>query len=162
MLTLVQSMATVVLASLAVQDLRDRRLSNRAVLAFAMLYFVAAACAREGVAPLAGHVATAAAALLLFGGMRHAGWLGGGDVKLATAVFLWAGPALAQPVLVVVGACGTLCGIAMLAGGARQRRAGPAHAAAARGVRGVPYGVALALGGALAVWAPFPYAVSPT
>ncbi|KVN26321.1 prepilin peptidase [Burkholderia stagnalis] len=159
MLTLVQSVATVVLASLAVQDLRDRRLSNRAVLAFAMLYVVAAALAREGVAPLAGHVATAAAMLLLFGGMRHAGWLGGGDVKLAAAVFLWAGPALAFPVLVIVGACGTLCGIAMLAGGAWRRRAAPAHAAA---VRGVPYGVALALGGALAVWAPFPYAVSPT
>ncbi|KVN06989.1 peptidase A24 [Burkholderia stagnalis] len=162
MLTLVQSVATVVLASLAVQDLRDRRLSNRAVLAFAMLYVVAAALAREGVAPLAGHVATAAAMLLLFGGMRHAGWLGGGDVKLAAAVFLWAGPALAFPVLVIVGACGTLCGIAMLAGGAWRRRAAPVRAAAGRGVRGVPYGVALALGGALAVWAPFPYAVSPT
>ncbi|NTY41543.1 prepilin peptidase, partial [Burkholderia diffusa] len=106
MLTLVQSVATVVLASLAAQDLRDRRLSNRAVLAFAMLYFVAAALAREGPAPLAGHVATAAAMLLLFGVLRHAGWIGGGDVKLAAAVFLWAGPTLAFPVLTIVGAGG--------------------------------------------------------
>ncbi|MBN3820406.1 peptidase A24, partial [Paraburkholderia sp. Se-20369] len=103
MLTLVQSVATVVLASLATQDLRDRCLSNRAVLAFAMLYFVAAALAREGAAPFAGHVVLAAAMLLLFGAFRHAGWMGGGDVKLAAAVFLWAGPALAFPVLVIVG-----------------------------------------------------------
>ncbi|WP_175917743.1 A24 family peptidase [Burkholderia pyrrocinia] len=159
MLTLVQSVATVVLASLAAQDLRDRRLSNRAVLAFAMLYFVAAALAREGPAPLAGHVATAAAMLLLFGVLRHAGWIGGGDVKLAAAVFLWAGPTLAFPVLTIVGAGGAVCGLAALAVVARQRRAVPARAAAARGV---PYGVALALGGALAVWAPFPHAVSLT
>ncbi|KAG8155442.1 A24 family peptidase [Burkholderia catarinensis] len=159
MLYLVQSVATVVLASLAAQDLRDRRLSNRAVLAFAMLYFAAAALARDGLAPLAGHVATGAAMLLLFGGMRHAGWIGGGDVKLAAAVFLWAGPALAFPVLTIVGAGGTLCGLAVLAAVARQRRAAPVRAVA---VRGVPYGVALALGGTLAVWASFPHAVSLT
>ncbi|WP_321782884.1 prepilin peptidase [Burkholderia pyrrocinia] len=157
MLTLVQSVATVLLASLAARDLRDRRLSNRAVLAFAMLYFVAAALAREGLAPLAGHVATAAAMLLLFGGLRHAGWIGGGDVKLAAAVFLWAGPTLAFPVLTIVGAGGALCGLATRAAVARQRHAAPARAVAARGV---PYGVALALGGVLAVWAPFPHAVS--
>jgi len=159
MLTLVQSVATVVLASLAAQDLRDRRLSNRAVLAFAMLYFVAAALVREGFAPLAGHLATAAAMLLLFGGLRHAGWIGGGDVKLAAAVFLWAGPTLAFPVLTIVGAGGALCGLVALAAVAWQRRTTPARAVAARGV---PYGLALALGGALAVWAPFPHAVSLT
>ncbi|QVN22212.1 A24 family peptidase [Burkholderia pyrrocinia] len=159
MLTLVQSVATFVLASLAAQDLRDRRLSNRAVLAFAMLYFVEAVLAREGLVPLAGHVATAAAMLLLFGGLRHAGWIGGGDVKLAAAVFLWAGPTLALPVLTIVGAGGVLCGLAALAAVAWQCRAAPARAVAARGV---PYGVALALGGALAVWAPFPHTVSLT
>ncbi|RQT20939.1 prepilin peptidase [Burkholderia contaminans] len=157
MLTLVQSVATVLLASLAAQDLRDRRLSNRAVLAFAALYFVAAALVRDGFAPLAGHVATGAATLLLFGGMRHAGWIGGGDVKLAAAVFLWAGPALAFPVLTGVGTGGALCGVALLA--SRPRRAGSVRAVAARGV---PYGVALALGGTLAVWASFPHTVSLT
>ncbi|WP_412024870.1 MULTISPECIES: prepilin peptidase [Burkholderia] len=159
MLILVQSVATVVLASLAAQDLRDRRLSNRAVLAFAMLYFVAAALAHESLAPLAGHVATAAAMLLMFGGLHHAGWIGGGDVKLAAAVFLWAGPTLALAVLTIVGAAGALCGLAALAAVAWQRRAAPARALA---VRGVPYGVALAFGGALAVWVPSPYAVSLT
>ncbi|KML48070.1 peptidase A24 [Burkholderia cepacia] len=157
MLILVQSVATVVLASLAAQDLRDRRLSNRAVLAFAMLYFVAAAFSHEGLALLAGHVATAAAMLLMFGGLRHAGWIGGGDVKLAAAVFLWAGPTLALAVLTIVGVAGALCGLAALAAIAWQRRAAPAHAFA---VRGVPYGVALAFGGALAVWVPSPYTVS--
>ncbi|AFQ51004.1 A24 family peptidase [Burkholderia cepacia] len=159
MLFLVQSAATLVLVSLAAQDLRERRLSNRTVLAFAMLYLVAAALARDGLAQLAGHIATAAAMLLLFGGLRHAGWLGGGDVKLAAAVFLWAGPTLALPVLTIVGASGAACGLAALAVVARQRRSAPARALA---TRGVPYGVALSLGGALAVWAPFPHAVSLT
>ena len=63
MLFLVQSAATLVLVSLATQDLRERRLSNGAVLAFAMLYLIAAALARDGLAQLAGHVATAAAML---------------------------------------------------------------------------------------------------
>ncbi|WP_175968009.1 A24 family peptidase [Burkholderia sp. BCC0322] len=154
MFTFVQSVATVLLASLAAQDLRDRRLSNRVVLAFAALYFVAAALARDGFAPLAGHVATGAGMLLLCGGMRHAGWIGGGDVKLA-AVFLWAGPAWAFPVLTGVGACGAVCGLALLA--SRRRHAAQVRAVAARGV---PYGVALALGGTLAVWASFPHTVS--
>ncbi|WP_063551379.1 prepilin peptidase [Burkholderia territorii] len=156
MLFLVQSAATLVLVSLATQDLRERRLSNRAVLAFAMLYFVAAALARAGLAQLAGHVATAAAMLLLFAGLRHAGWMGGGDVKLAAAVFLWAGPALAFPVLTIVAASGALYGIAALAAVAWRR-----HTASTRAIatRGVPYGIALSLGGALAVWMPLPHAV---
>ncbi|MPV57185.1 peptidase A24 [Burkholderia sp. HI2761] len=160
MLYLVQSAATLVLMSLVLQDVRTRRLSNRTVLAFAMLYFVAAALAREGLAQLAGHVATAVAMLLLFGGLRHAGWIGGGDVKLAAAVFLWAGPALAFPVLMIVGASGAACGLAVLAAVAWQRR----RMAPARAIemRGVPYGIALAFGGALAVWTPFPHTVSLT
>ncbi|CAI8969708.1 MULTISPECIES: A24 family peptidase [Burkholderia] len=159
MLYLVQLTATLVLVSIAMQDLRERRVSNRAVLAFAMLYVIAAALVREGLAPFAGHVATAAAMLVMFGALRHAGWLGGGDVKLAAAVFLWAGPPLALPVLTIVGASGAACGLAMLAGVARQRRVAPAHPMV---TRGVPYGVALAFGGALAVWAPFPHALSLT
>ncbi|AOI59707.1 A24 family peptidase [Burkholderia diffusa] len=156
MLFLVQSAATLVLVSLATQDLRERRLSNRAVLALAMLYFVAAALARAGLAQLAGHVATAAAMLLLFVGLRHAGFMGGGDVKLAAAVFLWAGPALAFPVLMIVAAGGALYGLATLAAIAWRRHAAPTRALE---TRGVPYGIALALGGALAVWMPLPRAV---
>ena len=159
MLYLVQLAATLVLVSIAAQDLRERRVSNRAVLAFAMLYLVAAALVHERLAPLAGHVAIAAAMLVVFGGLRHAGWLGGGDVKLAAAVFLWAGPTLALPVLTIVGASGAACGLATLAAVARQRRIAPAHTMA---TRGVPYGIALALGGVLAVWAPFPHALSLT
>ncbi|MGU7781121.1 A24 family peptidase [Burkholderia sp. PU8-34] len=161
MLYFVQSVATVVLASLAAQDLRARRLSNRAVLAFAVLYFVAAALAPDAFAAVAAHVATAAAMLLLFGCFRHVGWVGGGDVKLAAAVFLWAGPARLFPVLTVVGASGLACAIAMLAA-ARQRRMAPARQAAAGGVRDVPYGVALAAGGMLSVWTSIQHAVSIT
>ncbi|MGU7771990.1 A24 family peptidase [Burkholderia sp. MR1-5-21] len=161
MLYLVQSAATVALASLAAQDLRARRLSNRAVLAFAVLYFVAAALAGDAFAHIAAHVAMAAAMLLLFGCFRHAGWVGGGDVKLAAAVFLWAGPERCFPVLTVVGASGLACAIAVLAA-IRQRRTAPAHPVAASGVRGVPYGVALAAGGVLSVWTSFQHAASIT
>ncbi|CAM2177570.1 prepilin peptidase CpaA [Burkholderia latens] len=159
MLYLVQSAATVVLASLAMQDVRARRLPNRTVLAFAMLYVAAAALARDGLAHVAGHVATATVMLAVFGVLHRAGWIGGGDVKLAAAVFLWAGPVLAFPVLTIVGASGAACGVVALAIVAHRHGGAPTRTLA---TRGVPYGVALAMGGALAVWAPFSRVVSLT
>lgn len=159
MLYLVQSAATVVLTSLAVQDLRTRRLPNRSVLAFAALYFVSAALARDGTASIAAHVAMAAVMMLLFGVFRHVGWIGGGDVKLAAAVFLWAGPALALPTLTIVGASGLAVGVAANRAASWHPHVPPARMTAARGV---PYGVALALGGAFCVWAPFSHAASLT
>jgi len=143
-----------VLALLAIYDLRSRRLPNAAVAAFAALYFVNAATVSAGPAVWGLHLACGAAALIVAATMFRFGWLGGGDVKLGAAVFLWAG-SQAWPVFVSVSLCGLVVALAVLAVAGLQRI--PACADAGRWcpwlapARGVPYGVALALGGSLAV-----------
>jgi prepilin peptidase CpaA len=83
------------------------------------------------------------------------GWIAGGDVKLAAAVFLWAGPSLAAPVFVIVSVCGLVLGLAIIAADPLYRRIRALHwLSCLSRARGVPYGVALALGGGAAVWAP--------
>ncbi|WP_232071573.1 prepilin peptidase [Paraburkholderia pallida] len=144
-------MTLVVLAGF---DLRMRRLPNAAVAAFAALYFVNAAMIGLVHASWDIHVAAGAASLGVAALMFRLGWLGGGDVKLAAAVFLWAGPE-SSPVLVVVSLFGVLVALAVLAVAGLQRI--PALAGLSMRLdwiapaRGVPYGVALALGGIVAV-----------
>ncbi|MFD1561880.1 prepilin peptidase [Paraburkholderia silviterrae] len=142
------------LVMLAGFDLHMRRLPNPVVAAFAALYFVDAAMTGGVRASLDVHVAACAASFAVAALMFRLGWLGGGDVKLAAAVFLWAGPA-SWPVLVVVSLCGLFVALAMLAVAGLQRS--PALTGVSRWLgwiapaRGVPYGVALAMGGAVAV-----------
>ncbi|GAB3626158.1 hypothetical protein PTE30175_00844 [Pandoraea terrae] len=149
------------LAFLAVHDVRFRRLPTRAVLLVAGLYFVGAPFAQASVASLASHLGAAAMAFAIAAVLFHFGWLGGGDAKLAAAVFLWAGPPLAWPVLFIVSSCGLVLGLAMLAIRVRYRDPSaqlPGMLALFAPARGVPYGVALALGGMAAVW---PLALRP-
>ncbi|MBC8746966.1 prepilin peptidase CpaA [Paraburkholderia sp. WC7.3g] len=150
----VKAGACVTLIMLASSDLRMRRLPNAAVAAFAALYFVNAAMAGFGPASWDIHVAAGAASLAVAALMFRLGWLGGGDAKLAAAVFLWAGPE-SWPVLVVVSLCGLLVALAVLAVAGMQRIPSLAGVSVRLGwiapARGVPYGVALALGGIVAV-----------
>lgn len=145
--------ACAVLAVLALYDLRARRLPNAAVAAFAALYFVDAAFAGSARAALAAHFATSIAALATAALLFRFGWLGGGDVKLAAAVFLWSGPAHAARVLFMISVSGSMIGLLVLAVGALSRRSALAQRRLAwlAPERGVPYGIALALGGALAL-----------
>jgi prepilin peptidase CpaA len=153
-LGVVKAGACMTLVMLAGFDLRMRRLPNAAVAVFAALYFVNAAMAGFGSASWDIHVAAGAAALAVAALMFRLGWLGGGDVKLAAAVFLWAG-ADSWPVLVIVSLSGLLLALAVLAVAGMQRI--PALAGVSTRLRwiaparGVPYGVALGLGGIVAV-----------
>lgn len=111
---------------------------------------------------LPGGQAVEVVAHLLVGGLAFAvtlvfyrlGWMGGGDVKLAVPVFLWAGPGNAVAVLVLVTAAGAVLALLGLAARLVLRRPGAAWAGRGLGListeHGVPYGVALALGGAAA------------
>ena len=150
----IKAAACAILAMLALIDLRTRRLPNAAVAAFAALYFVDAALTQCTVASLAAHAVAGALSLALAGLIFRFGWLGGGDVKLAAAVFLWAGPEY-WTVFVIVSICGLFVALAVLTAAAMTRI--PALAALVRRLdwialsRGVPYGVALALGGIIAV-----------
>ncbi|GLU33174.1 prepilin peptidase [Trinickia caryophylli] len=145
--------ACTVLAVLALYDLRARRLPNAAVVVFALLYFVDAAFAGSARAALIAHFATGVAALATAALLFRLGWLGGGDVKLAAAVFLWSGPAQAARVLFVISVSGSMIGLLVLAAGRLSRRSPRAQRRLAwlAPERGVPYGIALALGGALAL-----------
>jgi prepilin peptidase CpaA len=154
----VKAAACALLAMLAVSDLRTRRLPNAWVAGLAALYLAEAAMSGSTWRSLATHAATAALSLLLAALLVRLGWLAGGDAKLAAAVFLWCGPTYAIPVLVIVSICGTLVALSMLIAHALLRRRASVRAASKR-VRwlspesGVPYGVALALGGIAAVLA---------
>ncbi|CAN0626785.1 prepilin peptidase CpaA [Burkholderia multivorans] len=157
MLDWVNLAASGVLVALAVSDLRVRRLPNAMVAALAVLYGLHAFAAGAANAhALSGHAAMAVAAGVLAALLARFGWIAGGDVKLAAAVFLWAGPAHALPVWVMVSCVGFAVGLGVLGAGAAMRL----DARVSRRVawlapeRGVPYGVALASGGAAAVWWP--------
>ena len=160
----VHALACALLATLAVFDLRQRRLPNAIVAAFAVLYFAQAWIAGVDRTGLETHVAMGLATLVLAAALFRFGWLGGGDAKLFGAVFLWSGPAFATTVFFIVSLIGLMLGLAQMTIGRmqRDRAAAPTHGWLAP-MRGVPYGVALAAGGVAAVWLPLVHAhvVSP-
>ena len=151
----IKLMAYLTLAILALSDLRWRRLPNVWVSAFAVLYLLEAALNGSTLRECAAHAVLGAFSLALAAVLFRLRWLGGGDVKLGAAVFLWCGPAYAIALLVIVSVSGALLGLSMLALTLALRH--PACSGLVRrttwisSARGVPYGVALALGGAIAV-----------
>ncbi|MDB5774068.1 MAG: hypothetical protein JWP38_201 [Herbaspirillum sp.] len=161
MLYSVKLVACLVLASLAFSDLVSRRLPTRAVVIVAGLYCVAAALVPISAAAFLGHVGLAAAALAVAALLFRFGWIAGGDAKLAAAVFLWAGPSFAAPVFVIVSVCGLILGLAVIAADPLYRRVDALRwLSCLSRTRGVPYGIALALGGGAAVWAPLSHSAS--
>jgi prepilin peptidase CpaA len=135
-------------------DLAERRIANAAVIALAALYLPAVALeALPGPLWLGLAVAATTFALGLAG--FALGALGGGDVKLAAALGLWAGSGdLAGFVLITVL---TGAGLSVLILATRNGRfapyfahplkAGPQTGGRAATGETVPYGVALAAGG---------------
>ena len=74
----------------------------------------------------------------------HFGWLGGGDVKLVTAIGVWAGPTYVVPFLAEMAVAGGLVTLGLMA----QRAVRPAgDDGAAIPPISVPYGVAIAVAG---------------
>lgn len=148
--------ACCVLAVLAWSDLRERRLPNLAVALFAALYFFVAVLARGSQGGLVAHVLTGAVALAAAAAMFRFGWLGGGDAKLAAAIFLWSGPVHAGRTFFIVSVAGLILGFIVIVAGrlARRRPRLQRRLQWLAPARGVPYGIALAAGGLFAVLAP--------
>jgi prepilin peptidase CpaA len=109
----------------------------------------------------------ALAAFVIGFGLFALRWLGGGDVKLAAVIFLWTGAPLAWPVLLLISALGLpVAMFSMLAARFVKRRGQSTtqHQDSPQRMRrlanwwsakrGVPYGVALALGGGTGLWLP--------
>lgn len=144
--------ATVVLASAAFSDVRSRRIPNWTVIALIALFAVLAVAlgGRGVISALAAAGATLAATLALYA-LR---WIGAGDSKLLTAVALFAGLGYLPLLLLATALTGGL--IAVVSFVSRPTRALTMVTLRGKGDwgRGVPYGVAIAVGGALVIWAP--------
>ena len=138
-------------------DLRHRRLPNALICLVVGLYLIGAAAQHTPWANVAGHMLVGAIAFVLAAVMLRVGWIGGGDVKLAGAVFLWAGPSGGWTVFCIVSFAGLLLALLMLV---LPRITHIASRSTCGGLkvfelaRGVPYGVALCCGGAWAVFGP--------
>jgi prepilin peptidase CpaA len=124
-------------------DLMHRRIRNWLVAAMAALYPPLALAAGLPAAEIAmGSVA----ALLVFVagfGCFAAGWIGGGDAKLAPVCVLWLGAEQALPFLALTSLFGGILALALVVTGA-LRRADGAHAAE-ESRSGLPYGPAIAI-----------------
>lgn len=142
------SSASAVLFLLAWHDLRRRQLPNKLVAIAGVCYFL---FALERPADIALHVVVGLAFVMLGLLLTARGVMGGGDAKLIGVVMCWAGPEQCLSALVIITQAGLA--LALLGLGARallQRkpncRARPILRCLTT-ARGVPYGVALALGG---------------
>ncbi len=155
-LALLQTGCLIVLAILLViaawQDLRTLNISNSLPLSIVVVFVVWSILGLVTGTLTAGEVAlSAGCAVVLFlvaAAGFAAGMVGGGDVKLATAVALFAGPSLLVDFLLVVGIAGGVLGIIVLAG----VPVGPVANAGEATVRGrlhsrLSYGPAIAAGG---------------
>jgi len=142
---------------LAVFDVRFRRLPTKVVLTIGALFFVDALILKMPLGDLLQHILLAFGVFLFCAVLFAANLLGGGDAKLAAVIFLWVGLGLSMPALTLISVIGTLVSLVSLA----TKRMNPEHhsqplrfLAMFSGARGVPYGVALALGGGTVIVLP--------
>lgn len=141
---------TGVLIWAAVSDAIWRRIPNGCVLAVIGVYVVWAVLV--GGSGLGGAVTVAALSLAAgFALFSFKVW-GGGDAKLLAAVALFAGVAHIATLILVTALAGGVMAIVSLA--SRPRRALAIWSLKGQGDwgRGIPYGVAIAMGGAVVIW----------
>ncbi|MCA9665371.1 MAG: prepilin peptidase [Myxococcales bacterium] len=130
----------------AALDMRSRRVPNLLTVALLVGGLVARG-ALGGFGELAWGLGAALGAMIVLLVPFAKGWLGGGDVKLFVALAAWLGPKAFVTALVAATLAGGVLAIAMLA--RRGRRALSLREASRSG--GVPYAVAIAIGGLLVV-----------
>ena len=134
------------MAHVVATDLLHRRIRNGLIAALIAGYAPLAIAA--GVPPHEAATALLAAALVfaLAFACFSAGWIGGGDAKLAPVCVLWLGADQALPFLVLVSLLGGMLALALLAADAlRRAQVAGTGADAPRPPRpALPYGVALA------------------
>jgi len=143
------------MALAAVCDLLTMKIPNRLSAVLAVGYFAAAALAGVSLAEMGMHVLCGMAVLATTFAMFSFNWIGGGDAKLAAATALWLGWTPLADYGVAAAIVGGALGVSILFA---RRFALPgflaSHAWVARlhdAKTGVPYGIALAVGG-LAVY----------
>jgi len=145
------------LVALAYSDLRRRRLPNRLVGMYAVLCPLALMA--SGAAPVTWlqHGVMALLGFAFFLGLFVVGGMGGGDVKMAAAVLGWTGLSTLSQTLLLIAAVGLMLAVTGLIAD-RLPKSGKRKASQAQAIwdrtlfllsakRGVPYGVALTIGG---------------
>ncbi len=130
-LVVVRAVYVAAYAAILVADLRSGRIPNAITYSLLALALVARP-AGIGIVPVQS-LAAAAVTALVFGALALRGWMGMGDAKLAAAIALASGPALALVTLWIAFVLGGLAGVALLL----LRRAGRGSA--------IPFGPFLAL-----------------
>jgi prepilin peptidase CpaA len=145
------------LLCLAVVDVRSRRLPTRVVLTIGALFFIDTLVVHMSIRDVLAHLLLAFGVLVICAALFAAKMLGGGDAKLASIIFLWTGPNLWLPALTLISVIGTLVSLVSLATRHmdQDQHSLPMRALAMfSAARGVPYGVALALGGGSVIMLP--------
>lgn len=154
---LVVIFTTILLGVLVLSDFRHRRLPNWLIVWYAVGFFAFVGVVSPTFSAFRPHFVMAVLSFSVLFVLFVLRVMGGGDVKLGTAVLLWSGTGLALPTVAVIAWTGG--GLAVLGWladrpGLQRLRWRPAacvmHALSAR--RGVPYGVALACGGWFVLW----------
>lgn len=137
------------MAYAAASDLFSMTISNRLSLVLVAMFGVCAALLGLGWSQIGWHVAAGGLVLVICFGLFAAGWIGGGDAKLAAATALWFGFGQLMPYFLYAAIFGGLLTLIIV-----KLRSGPLPAMAenwawARRLhaadQGVPYGIALAL-----------------
>jgi prepilin peptidase CpaA len=140
-----------VMAIAATTDLLTMKIPNRLSGALAIGYFVAALITRAPMHEMAMHALCGAAMLIFTFALFNFGWIGGGDAKLAAATALWLGwTPLGDYGVVSALAGGALTVVILMARrlSLPQPLASQAWIARLHNAKtGIPYGVALAIGG---------------
>ena len=128
----------ILLVIAAIIDVRTFTISNRLNLSVALLapfYWVAAQFSSGHIILM---VAAAVVVFILFAAAFYAGLMGGGDVKLASALALWFPPYATIKMIVLTSIAGGILTLGIVAWHRFKRRPGRPE---------IPYGVAIAFGG---------------
>lgn len=142
------------LAAAAGCDLRSYTIPNRLSGLVALTGLAALALAAPGWEAAALYLGVAAAVLTVGAGLFFAGLWGGGDAKLLAATALWVGPSGLPVLLLWMAVSGGGMAFILLAvrrlPWAQRMRKTPHCPQLLLPTQGIPYGVAIALGGILA------------
>lgn len=139
-----------------VGDVRKFRITNKLNFGFAASFFVFALLLGMDAKLILGHVAIGAIAFFVCFVLFFVNLIGGGDVKLVGATALWLGGAPMYNYVMLSAVLGGLVGILLIAARFGAKKIGlPKKPIWLRGIlrrkAHMPYGVALGLGGILAM-----------